>query len=421
MNLSGKSIGDPRVAALIEEAISAAGIDPACLIFELTETTAITNIEEAKVFADRLRVRGCRFALDDFGAGFGSFYYLKSLPFDYFKIDGDFIRGIVASPMDQLVVEAIVGIAQGMGKKTIAEFVPDEDDEPSAREERRRLRTGLPRRPAEAPQGGLAGPHSPTMRDHLESGVEREEHPMTKAVSVLVILAWIGVSASASPPSVGAPPNAHAKSYGGGWECDPGYRKVEDGCVAFTLPANARLDSRGSGWECNRGYRNVDGSCAFIDVPANAFLDARGRGWECDRGYRELHEACNAVEVPANAHPDPSGSDWRCDRGHRRVGASCEPVELPPHAYLDCSGDNWECDRGFRKSAASCAAVTVPAHGFLAHSGSEWECDRGYQKSGASCLALTLPANGHIDYSGNDWACDPGYERKLGSCAARND
>jgi EAL domain-containing protein (putative c-di-GMP-specific phosphodiesterase class I) len=127
VNLSGKSISDPRVAAFIEEAISDAGIDPSCLVFELTETTAITNIEDAKAFAHRLRIRGCRLALDDFGAGFGSFYYLKNFPFDYFKIDGDFIRGIVASPMDQLLVEAIVGIAQGMGKKTIAEFVPDDD------------------------------------------------------------------------------------------------------------------------------------------------------------------------------------------------------------------------------------------------------------------------------------------------------
>ena len=127
VNLSGKSIGDPRVAAIIEEAISEADVDPSCLVLELTETTAITNIEDAKTFAHRLRDRGCQLALDDFGAGFGSFYFLKSLPFDYFKIDGDFIRGIVASPMDQLVVDAIVGIARGLGKKTIAEFVPDED------------------------------------------------------------------------------------------------------------------------------------------------------------------------------------------------------------------------------------------------------------------------------------------------------
>jgi diguanylate cyclase (GGDEF)-like protein/PAS domain S-box-containing protein len=127
VNLSGKSIGDPRVAALTESALAEAGIDPSRLVFELTETAAIANIEEAKAFAHRLRARGCRLALDDFGAGFGSFYYLKTLPFDYFKIDGDFIRGVAASPMDQLVVGAIVSIARGMGKQTIAEFVTDDE------------------------------------------------------------------------------------------------------------------------------------------------------------------------------------------------------------------------------------------------------------------------------------------------------
>ena len=127
VNLSGKSIGDSKVAAFTESALDEAGIDPTRLVFELTETAAIANIEEAKAFTQRLRARGCRFALDDFGAGFGSFLYLKALPFDYLKIDGEFIRGIAGNPMDRLVVEAIVGIAQGIGKKTIAEFVPDED------------------------------------------------------------------------------------------------------------------------------------------------------------------------------------------------------------------------------------------------------------------------------------------------------
>jgi diguanylate cyclase (GGDEF)-like protein len=126
VNLSGKSVGDPKVASSIEESLNSAGIDPACLIFELTETAAIGNFEQATMFATQLRSRGCRFALDDFGAGFGSFYYLKNFPFDYIKIDGGFIRSLTSNPMDQLVVQAIVTIAQGLGKKTVAEFVGEE-------------------------------------------------------------------------------------------------------------------------------------------------------------------------------------------------------------------------------------------------------------------------------------------------------
>jgi diguanylate cyclase (GGDEF)-like protein/PAS domain S-box-containing protein len=127
VNLSGKSIGDRKLAVLIEEALDESGIDPARLTFELTETVAIVNVEEAKAFASRLRSRGCHFALDDFGAGFGSFAYLKNFPFDDLKIDGDFIHGLTGSPVDQLVVKAIVGIARGMGKRTVAEFVADEE------------------------------------------------------------------------------------------------------------------------------------------------------------------------------------------------------------------------------------------------------------------------------------------------------
>lgn len=127
VNISAKSIGDPQLIAAIDHALADTRIDPACLVFELTETAAIDNMDHAKMFTTELRSRGCRFALDDFGSGFGSFYYLKHLPFDYFKIDGDFIRGFGANTTDQLVVEAIVGIARGMGKKTVAEFVTDQD------------------------------------------------------------------------------------------------------------------------------------------------------------------------------------------------------------------------------------------------------------------------------------------------------
>ncbi len=127
VNISAKSIGNPQLVRVIDRALTDARIDPACLVFELTETAAIGSIDHAKTFTTELRSRGCRFALDDFGSGFGSFYYLKHLPFDYFKIDGDFIRGFAANTTDQLVVEAIVGIARGMGKKTVAEFVTDQD------------------------------------------------------------------------------------------------------------------------------------------------------------------------------------------------------------------------------------------------------------------------------------------------------
>lgn len=126
VNLSAKSIGSALLLETLDSALAASKVDPERLVFELTETAAIGNIDLARVFTTELRSRGCRLALDDFGSGFGSFYYLKHLPFDYFKIDGDFVRGFGATKVDQLVIEAIVGIAKGMGKKTVAEFVTDQ-------------------------------------------------------------------------------------------------------------------------------------------------------------------------------------------------------------------------------------------------------------------------------------------------------
>ena len=102
------------------------GVDPVNLVLEVTETTAVANIPRAQQFAARLAELGCRFALDDFGAGFGSFYYLKHLPFDLLKIDGEFVRSCTTSPTDQLLVRAAVDIARGLGKKTIAEYVGDD-------------------------------------------------------------------------------------------------------------------------------------------------------------------------------------------------------------------------------------------------------------------------------------------------------
>jgi EAL domain-containing protein (putative c-di-GMP-specific phosphodiesterase class I) len=126
VNLSGRSTGDTELLALIEEQLRDSAVDPARLIFEITETTAVSNIPAAQHFSSRLADLGCRFALDDFGAGFGSFYYLKHLPFDYLKIDGEFVRECAQNRTDQLVIEAVVGIARGLGKRTVAEQAGDD-------------------------------------------------------------------------------------------------------------------------------------------------------------------------------------------------------------------------------------------------------------------------------------------------------
>jgi diguanylate cyclase (GGDEF)-like protein/PAS domain S-box-containing protein len=126
VNISAKSIGDPELPQMIERELAESGIDPSLLVLEITETTAIANMDEAVEFATRLSRLGCGFALDDFGRGFGSFYYLKHLPLNYLKIDGDFIRNLAQNLVDQQVVKAVVQVAKALGYKTIAEYVQDE-------------------------------------------------------------------------------------------------------------------------------------------------------------------------------------------------------------------------------------------------------------------------------------------------------
>jgi diguanylate cyclase (GGDEF)-like protein/PAS domain S-box-containing protein len=125
VNLSAKSLGEADLLADIEGMLRAAGADPSRLVFEVTETAAIINVDRAKQFARGLSDLGCGFALDDFGAGFASFYYLKHLPFDYLKIDGEFVESLSDSVTNQLVVQSVVSIARGLGKQTIAEYVGD--------------------------------------------------------------------------------------------------------------------------------------------------------------------------------------------------------------------------------------------------------------------------------------------------------
>jgi diguanylate cyclase (GGDEF)-like protein/PAS domain S-box-containing protein len=126
VNISGSSTGDPDLLTIIQRELRENDVDPVNLVLEVTETTAVSNIPRAQEFAQRLAEMGCRFALDDFGAGFGSFYYLKHLPFDILKIDGEFVRSCTTSQTDQLLIRAAVEIARGMGKETIAEYVGDD-------------------------------------------------------------------------------------------------------------------------------------------------------------------------------------------------------------------------------------------------------------------------------------------------------
>jgi len=126
INLSGASLTDISVLEYIERGLDEGDADPARCTFEITQTARVEDLETAAGFADRLTEFGCEVAIDDYGAGFGPFEYLKRFPFDVIKIDGTFVRDLVHNDADRLTVQAIVGIAKGLGKRTIAEFVEDE-------------------------------------------------------------------------------------------------------------------------------------------------------------------------------------------------------------------------------------------------------------------------------------------------------
>ena len=123
VNLSGRSFGNPRWLELLQTELASSHINPAGLIFEITETAAVEDMAAARALMEKVIALGCAFSLDDFGVGFASFDYLKQLPVEYIKIDGSFIRNLATNTDDQLFVKALVQAAHGFGKKTVAEFV----------------------------------------------------------------------------------------------------------------------------------------------------------------------------------------------------------------------------------------------------------------------------------------------------------
>ncbi len=127
INLSGMSLGDPAFADFVVQQFALSQVPGDSVCFEITETTAISNLARAAAFIRKFRALGVRFALDDFGAGLSSFAYLKSLPVDYLKIDGAYVRGSRHDSVDYAVVDAVQRLARAVGAKTIAESVENEE------------------------------------------------------------------------------------------------------------------------------------------------------------------------------------------------------------------------------------------------------------------------------------------------------
>jgi len=125
LNVSGATLGDESLLAFITSQLALHRVPPEVFCFEITETAAISNFSAALGIIRELRAMGCRFALDDFGSGLSSFSYLKTLPVDYLKIDGTFVRDLARDPVNRVLVSNINDIGHLLGKQTVAECAED--------------------------------------------------------------------------------------------------------------------------------------------------------------------------------------------------------------------------------------------------------------------------------------------------------
>ena len=127
INLSGSSLNNESFLDFLKQKLTKSTLQAELFCFEITESIAVSNLKRVIEFIDSLKKIGCHFALDDFGKGVSSLTYLKSLPVDYLKIDGSFIKELNVNHASRVMVEAINHIAEGIGLKTVAEFVENED------------------------------------------------------------------------------------------------------------------------------------------------------------------------------------------------------------------------------------------------------------------------------------------------------
>lgn len=127
VNLSRTSISDPQWVRKFHRMLESSSADVSQLVFEITETAAMHDVDVTEQFIRELKSMGCRFALDDFGAGFSSFYYLKRFDVDYLKIDGGFVRDLATDEANRILVRALCDVAEGLNKQVIAEWVETKD------------------------------------------------------------------------------------------------------------------------------------------------------------------------------------------------------------------------------------------------------------------------------------------------------
>jgi len=126
INLSAQGFSDDRLLPLIKDKLAQYQVDASRIIFELTESASLSNINATQHMVEQLIALGCAFSIDDFGTGFSTFSYLKQLPAQSVKIDGSFIVDLATNPVDLALVKAIYEVATALGKKTVAEFVENE-------------------------------------------------------------------------------------------------------------------------------------------------------------------------------------------------------------------------------------------------------------------------------------------------------
>jgi EAL domain-containing protein (putative c-di-GMP-specific phosphodiesterase class I) len=125
INVAGQTLGDAQFLEFVVECFDSTGVAPAQVCFEISESAVVANLDLARRFVGVLHGMGCQFSLDDFGSGVGSFSNLRTLPLDYLKIDGSFMRNLARDPVNQAMVAAMIKLARTLNFKVIAEQVED--------------------------------------------------------------------------------------------------------------------------------------------------------------------------------------------------------------------------------------------------------------------------------------------------------